>query len=138
MFGLLKKKKVFVPLTGVVALALAAAAVAYFTSTGSGTGSATVGSATNWSVTFPNAASGTMYPGAGSTTIPYTVTNPSSGHQYLTGTTATVASSGGNITQNGVAVSGCLASWFTPANTSPARERRMRLVRALAMLWVMP
>jgi hypothetical protein len=120
MLGWLKKKRVYLPLSAVVALALAAGAFAYFTSTGSGTGQASVGSPSNWTVTT-GTASGTMYPGAGTTTIPYTVTNASSGHQDLTGTTTSVKQDGsGNITQNGASVSGCLASWFSTANTSPA------------------
>lgn len=120
MLRMLKRKRVFIPLTGLVALALAAGAFAYFTSTGSGTSQASVGKASNWSVTF-GSVSGTVYPGYGTTTIPYTVTNPSSGHQYLSGTTATVASDASNdITSGGADVPGCLAAWFTAANTSPA------------------
>lgn len=101
-------------------LGLAAAALGFFTSSGSGTGSANVGNPTAWTVTPGAAAGGPIYPGAGSQTIPYTVKNAGSGYQELQSTSAVVASSGGNVTQGGLAVSGCLASWFTVANTPPA------------------
>lgn len=99
---------------------LAAAAYAYFTDSGSGTGQAGVGTSTPWNVTF-QATTGTMYPGAGTSTVPYTVTNDGSGNQRLTGTTATVVNDGsGNVKQNDAAVPGCLASWFSAVNSPPA------------------
>jgi hypothetical protein len=119
MFRLLKKKRVGVAVGVVASLALAAGALAFFTSSGSGTGSATVGSAGAWTVNVSAATGGPLFPGAGSQSIAYTVTNAGSGHQSLTGTTAVVASSGGNVTTNGTAVPGCLASWFTATNTAP-------------------
>ena len=48
------------------------------------------------------------------------MTNPGTGNQNLSATTASVASSGGNITQAGVPVAGCLSAWFTAANIAPA------------------
>jgi hypothetical protein len=125
MFQVLRRKRVAVPLAAVVALGIAAGAFAYFTSTGTGTGAATVGSATAWKVNPSAAAGGPLYPGSGTQTIPYTVTNQASGSQALTGTTAVVASyagspNTGDVTQVGVPVAGCLASWFTATNTPPA------------------
>jgi hypothetical protein len=94
-------------------LAVGGVAFAYFTSTGSGTGQATVGSAANWSVTA-GAPSGTMYPGAGSTTIVFTVQNAGTGNQKDNTDSVAVAHDGtGNVTSHGTAVPGCLASWFT-------------------------
>jgi hypothetical protein len=92
------------------------AAYAYFTSTGTGTGSAATGSATTWTVGNVGT-SGTMYPGAGTATLTYQVTNAGSGHQAVTGVSVTVASSGGNIINDatGSAVAGCSASWFSAA-----------------------
>jgi hypothetical protein len=120
MFRVLKRKRVVVSLGVVASLALTAAAIAYFTSTGSGTGQATVGTSTAWSVTF-GTTTGTMYPGSGTSNVPYTVTNPSSGHQYLASTSATVKDDGsGNITDGGSSVAGCSSSWFTATNHSPA------------------
>ena len=115
----LKRKRLLAGVGVVAMLVVASSAFAYFTSTGTGTGSATVGSATNWTVTPAAATGGPLYPGSGSTQINYTVTNASSGHQDLTATSAVVASSGGNVTQAGVPVTGCLASWFTATNTPP-------------------
>jgi hypothetical protein len=119
MFRRIRRKRSIAALSVVAVLALAGGAYAYFTSTGTGTGSAKVGSALPFTVA-PAAATGSMYPGAGTSVINYTVTNTSTGHQQLNTTTATVASSGGNVTSGAVPVSGCLASWFTPTNTPPA------------------
>lgn len=114
------KKRLVLLAVPLAALALAGGAFAYFTSSGSGTGQAAVGQAGAWTVT-PGTASGTMYPGAGSTTIPYTVTNSGSGHQQLNATTtAVVADASGNVKSNGTSVPGCLATWFSTANTAPA------------------
>jgi hypothetical protein len=113
------RKRIAVAVSVVAVLAVAGAAVAYFTTTGSGTGSAKVGTSTAWSVTF-GTTTGTMYPGVGTSNVPYTITNPGAGHQYLAGTTALVVDSGGNVTQSGNVVPGCLSTWFTPTNHSPA------------------
>ena len=119
MFHLRGKKRVSVALGVIMSLALAAAAFAYFTSTGSGTGTATVGSAGAWTVNVSAATGGPLYPGSGSQSIAYTVTNAGSGQQSLAGTTSVVKSSSGNVTQGGTAVPGCLAAWFTATNTAP-------------------
>src|SRR5581483_6820300 len=89
------KKKVAALGVFVLILGGAAAAFAYFTSTGTanGTGDA-VGSASSWSVTNV-AATGTLYPGAGSSTLTYKITNPSSGHQAINSVTVTVPSGAG-------------------------------------------
>lgn len=122
MFGVLRKRRVVALVAAVSSLALAVGAYAYFTSTGSGTGSATVGSSTAFTVNVAASTGGPLYPGAGSVSFTYTVTNPSSGHQNLAATSSTVASSGGNITEGSpaVAVAGCLASWFHAVNTAPS------------------
>jgi hypothetical protein len=114
------KKRAVVAVCVVAALAGAAGAFAYFTSTGTGTGQAAVGSATQWGVTF-GTTTGTMYPGAGTATLPYTVTNNGTGNEKLATTTSAVASDGsGNVTSHGTAVTGCLATWFATVNTPPA------------------
>ena len=112
-------KRRIVALTLVAMLAIAGAAYAYFTSTGSGTGNATVGSSTAFTVAVAAPTGGLLYPGSGTDTLSYTVHNPSSGAQNLSGTSAVVASSGANITQSGTPVAGCLAAWFTATNTPP-------------------
>ena len=98
-------------------------AFAYFTSTGSGTGNGTVGSASHWTVTAGSPTGPGLLPGSGTDTVTYTVTNPGSGHQGFTTTTAamTTDNSGGVFdTVQGKFVDGCLASWFTVSNTPPA------------------
>lgn len=119
MLRRLKNKRVAVVVSALAALALAVGAYAYFTSTGTSTSQASVGSSAPFTVTF-GTESGTMYPGAGSSSIPYTITNPGSGSQNLAATTVSVAQdSSGNITDHGASVSGCLASWFNPTDNHP-------------------
>lgn len=120
MFRRFTRKRILVEIAIVAALALAGIGYAYFTSTGSGTGQATVGTATEWHVTTSQA-TGTIYPGSGSSSVEYTVENAGKGHEYLAGTTTEVVNDGsGNVESHGVPVTGCLASWFTTKNTSPA------------------
>jgi hypothetical protein len=104
-------------------LGLSGAAFAYFTSTGSGSGSAATGSPTAWGV-VASPSTGTMFPGVGTASVPFIITNPGSGNQALSFETPTVASFGGNVetTANtpGTAVAGCLASWYVPVNGTPS------------------
>jgi len=94
----MNKKVAAIGLAAGLALGAAGAAFAYFQSTGNGTGSATVGSASTWSVVKASSA-GTLYPCQSSfpqtsacatsptndqATITYTVTNNSTGAQLLT------------------------------------------------------
>jgi hypothetical protein len=103
-----------------VAMAAVVGAIAYFTGTGSGTGQAQVGTSTPWGVTF-GATTGTMYPGSGTSTVNYTVTNNGSGSQRLNTTTGSVAAAGsGTVTSSGTPVAGCLATWFSVSNSPPA------------------
>ncbi|MDQ6836498.1 MAG: SurA N-terminal domain-containing protein [Actinomycetota bacterium] len=125
MFRSFTKKRSIVALSIIAVLALAGGAYAYFTSSGSGTGAASVGTSSLFTVNPAAATGGPLYPGSGSESISYTVTNPSSGAQNLSGTTAAIASSGGNITHNGTPVAGCLASWFTATNTPPTLPQNL-------------
>ena len=122
MFGVIRRKRAAMVVAVVAVLAIAGAAFAYFTSTGTGTGSAAVGNATNWTVT-PGAATGTMYPGGGSASIPYTVTNGGAGNQQLSNVSASVDTdpASGDVMSGNPAtpVSGCLASWFTAVANQP-------------------
>jgi hypothetical protein len=99
MFRRLSRKGVAV-VTAVAVLALAGAAIAYFTTTGTGTGSASVGNASNLTVT--GTAASTLYPGT-SSTVNFTVNNPSSGHERLGSITLTAvhACTGTGSTWNG-------------------------------------
>jgi hypothetical protein len=74
------RKRAFTVLAAASVLAVSVAAFAYFTSSGSGTGSATVGSSS--AVTLHATVSGSLYPGA-SSTVSFTVDNPSSGKQRV-------------------------------------------------------
>jgi hypothetical protein len=98
---------------GIVIIGSAGAAYAYFTSTGTGTGSASVGSASNWTVSQPADTSHNLYPGSGSETLTYTVTNVGAGAQAFNSVTPAIATDGsGNVKAGGQAVAGCLAAWF--------------------------
>jgi hypothetical protein len=82
-------------------------AYAFFTSTGSSTGNASVGSATTWTVAVANDTTHSLYPGSGSESLAYTITNAGTGNQQLSTITASVADSGS-----------CLGSWFTAVPTT--------------------
>ena len=106
-----KRRIAIVGVTGALVLAGGGAAFAYFTATGTGTGSATVGTTGTWAVTQASS-TGTISAGSGSSVITFNVTNTGTGDQQYATSTATVNSSGGDITSGGTPVSGCLASWF--------------------------
>jgi len=104
---------------GIVAIAVVAVAAgaigayAYFTTTGSGTGTATVGTSSN--LTLHGNAPTTLYPGT-SSTVTFTVDNPSPGHQqlgtiYLAGVHACVGAgsswTGSSCTSGGVHATTC-------------------------------
>jgi len=115
------KKAVAVLVSGAIVLGGAGAALAYFTSTGSGTGNATVGASANWAVATSAPTGGPLYPGTGTDTVAYTVTNTDSGFQELNGTSAvltTDAAGGVFDTTTQAFVDTCQASWFTVTNTS--------------------
>lgn len=98
-------------------------AYAYFTSTGSGTGNATVGTAGTWTVTAGSPSGGPLYPGSGTETIAFTVTNSGVGSQEFSSAVASVpifpsttdAEAGpvGDPTD----ITGCTASWFVASVT---------------------
>ena len=113
-----RRRIAVVSATAVAVLGVAGVAFAYFTASGSGTGNATVGSTGTWLVT-QDSTTGTIYPGSGNSVITFNVKNTGTGdQQYSTATTAVNADGSGNITQSGVGVSGCKASWFSPSITS--------------------
>ena len=121
---LLNQKAAAMLAVGAVVTAGSVAAYAYFSSGGSGTASTDVGSAAAFTVTGPSGSgaptsSGTMLPGSGSATVSFKVTNPSTGHQAVSGVSASIlADTGGNILEGATAVTGCLASWFSAATPS--------------------
>jgi hypothetical protein len=102
MFRRFMKKRFILPLAAVSMLALAGGAYAYFSASGNGAGSATVGSASSFTVgetgtptggpLYPDAAIG----GSNIQTDTYTVTNPSKGNQNLNQVVISIASSDGS------------------------------------------
>ena len=89
------KKAAAIGVTAGLVLGLAGGAFAYFTaSNGTDSGSATVGTSTAWNVVNNGTTGGPLYAGAGSEVVSYTVTNPSSGHQYLKSVKVTVDADG--------------------------------------------
>lgn len=119
------RKRVVLGLSGVAALALAAVAVAYFTSSGSGSGSGAVGASAPFTLTLgtPSFSGGlsAIYPGAGTETVPFTVTNAGNGNENLSTVTPTIDtdnSTGDVKTSTGTVLTGCLASWFTISDAS--------------------
>lgn len=76
----IKRRKRVTTLAAALALVVAGAAYAYFSASGSGTGTATVG--TSSALTLHGTSASTLYPGV-SSTVSFTVDNPSSGHQQL-------------------------------------------------------
>jgi hypothetical protein len=116
-----KKGWIIAGLTCLIAIGSAAAAFAYFTAGGTGvTHADSVGASSALTVSF-GTPTGTMYPGAGSSAVPYTVTNAGAGQQQLTSVTAAVnADASGNITVSGTSVAGCKAAWFTASVGTPA------------------
>lgn len=91
------KKRAVVALGLVAALAVAGGAYAFFQSTGTGTGTASVGSATQWSVSSATTG-GPMYPGttSGDQSVKVTIKNSGSGNQSLNSFTISVAQSNGS------------------------------------------
>jgi hypothetical protein len=86
-------------------------AYAFFTSTGSGFGTASVGSATNWTVAVSSDSSNHLYPGSGSETLSFTITNAGAGAQQLNTVVASVGDSAGPTGT-------CMGIWFTAVPTT--------------------
>lgn len=114
------KKRALAAGAAVAILGGSMAAYAYFTG-GSATDTkpANVGGTTTWSVALGTFSGGPMYPGSGTETASYTITNTGNGNQALTAVTAVVPNSGGDVTVGGTPVAGCLATWFTATAGAP-------------------
>ncbi len=125
MLRLLRKKRVRAGLGLLFALVFAAGAFAYFTTGGSGTGTASVGTSSALTI---HGTAGTLYPGT-STTVNFTVDNPSSGYQqlgtiHLASVKACVGAgswwSASGCTAGGTEVTGCESVEPGPTNTNTA------------------
>ena len=114
------KKKLAVVAVAAITLISGIAAYAYFTGgSDSDTKSAAVGSNAAWDIVLGAFSGGPVYPDAGSQSATYTITNVGDGDQALTGVSAAVVANSGNITQAGVPLAGCLATWFTATAGAP-------------------
>jgi hypothetical protein len=107
-----KKRIAAVGLAGALVLGTAGMAAAFFAS-GSGTGQGSVAGGSVWSVSWNAPVGPPLYPGGPAQTMTFNVTNDSSSTQTINAVTGpSLGMSGLNITDNGQAVTGCLASWF--------------------------
>ena len=99
------------------------AAYAYFTGgSASDTKSAHTGSTTSWTVSLGVGFSGgPMYPGSGTETANYTITNTGGGNQALTSVSASVNHDGSNnVLVGATPVTGCDYRWYTATAGAPS------------------
>ena len=106
-----KRKIAAAGLTAAIILGTGGVAAAYFTSTGSGNGSATVGTASPWSVTVDAATGGPLLPGSGTESMGYSISHLGGGVQKLNSATASINAA--------TLPAGCEASWFTASAGTP-------------------
>lgn len=111
------KKKITAAVAAVTVIALGGgAAYAYWTSSGNGPTAGTTGTSTAFAVAGLGVTAGLpLTPGGPSQTISFTVTNPSTGVQFLTAAVVTVANSNGSAwTAGGL----CTAADYTVGTVS--------------------
>jgi hypothetical protein len=127
MFRRFTKKRVAILGVALGALALAVGAYAYLTTNGSGSGNATVISSTanagKWTVAVTPDSTDALLPNSGTASLPFSITNASSGNEGLTNVNVSLATSGSGSSaviedSTGTPVAGCLASWFNVDGTS--------------------
>lgn len=105
------KSKTAVVVAGTAIAALVGGtAFAYFTSTGTGGGTASVGTSTAFVITVKGPVGGPLYPGVGSQTFSYSVTNPGPGPANLASVVATINK---DNAAGDVAAAGCKSADFT-------------------------
>jgi len=114
------KKAIAVAATAGLMLGVGGAAFAFFTATGNGTGSATVGTASDWTVGQTAAHNGPLYPdpsigGANIQTNDYHVKNNSAGNQSLANVNIKVAKADGSAwtSQTDLSKPACSATDFS-------------------------
>lgn len=111
------KRAIVIISVSVLGLAGAGVAYAYWTSTGTGDGIATTGQAVAFTIAAADPV-GNLAPGDAGQTIAFTVTNPATGPQYLSGVTVTMADAAGVAW---VPPAGCLIADYTASiSTQPA------------------
>jgi hypothetical protein len=107
-----KKRIAAVALSGAIILGGAGIAAAIFTTGNTATGQGSVGTGSIWNVSISTPTGSPLLPGVGSQTMKYTIKNTTNTTQTLHSVSAVLGDSGGFITQGGVAVTGCLSTWF--------------------------
>jgi hypothetical protein len=116
------RRKIAIAAVAAVIAAGGVVAFAFFTAAGSGTGNGAVGTSTAWNVSSSAYTGGPLYPGTGSESVPFAVTNQGPGNQALTSITSdlTTDGAGGIYDVNTSSFNdACLATWFTVTNTTP-------------------
>jgi hypothetical protein len=98
--------------SGALVVATAGVAYAYWTSTGNGSGDAKAGTASNWTVGVTQTTTPALTPGGLSQAVTVTVTNPSTGVQYLNGVGLAVKTAANGIWSVGSGVATCDAGDF--------------------------
>jgi hypothetical protein len=114
----LMRKRILVPVVAIAALAVAGIAIAYFTASGTGSGTASVGAGSG--VTIDNVSfDSALYPG-GSTTVRFTISNPSA--DTAVSVDKVVADTSYGTTGVDGLPRGCSAADFTFADASVGRS----------------
>jgi|GEM_PF-1855307 len=134
MLRKLTRKRVLLALCAIAAFAIVGAAFAYLTTDGSGSGNAAVISSTDnagkWTVSVTPDSTHPLLPGSGTASLPFTITNASSGNEGLTNVTVALATTTDSLDStkqdiedaNGNAVTGCYASWFNVDGASGSQS----------------
>ena len=101
--------------TGLIAVSVATAGYAWWSAAGTGAGAVATGTDTPWQVTTGAATGGPLTPDGPAQTVPYTVTNNSTGNQYLESVTVSVANADGTPWSTGT----CDANDFRVVGAAP-------------------
>jgi hypothetical protein len=120
MLRRLTKKRNFVVLTAVAALAIAGGAFAYFTSSGTGSGTGSVGSSQSDIVVNQTSTVANLLPGGPSADLSGTLTNNGTSNEYVSGVTAAVTAVSGGGADN--SIEACVPSMFSVSGTSTPSE----------------
>jgi hypothetical protein len=110
------KKRIAIGALGV--LAAVGVAVAYFTTTGSGSGNAKVG--TSSALTISAVSASELYPGT-SSQVTFKVTNPSTGHQFVTKVKLKEVKAYEEEAHENV-IAGCKDEWFSMSEVTENQD----------------
>lgn len=105
-----KKRVAVIAISATLVVGGGGAAFAFWMASGSGSGSAQTGTSQNFTVASNAATGGPLTPGGPSQSVGFTVTNPGTGVQSLTGVSITVANADGSPWTS---TAGCSAADYT-------------------------